>query len=142
MNEMLTGSTPFDTNDVDSMVIKQVEGKDGTVVTLLAGQSTAPQTIFNSINVLIGIGLLALPLGMKYAGWIPGLIMLSIFAFGTFCTAELLSRCLDTDPTLISYADLGYAAFGSRGRAFISALFTVDLSVSYTHLTLPTTPYV
>lgn len=127
MNEMLTGSTPFDTNDVDSMVIKQVEGKDGTVVTLLAGQSTAPQTIFNSINVLIGIGLLALPLGMKYAGWIPGLIMLSIFAFGTFCTAELLSRCLDTDPTLISYADLGYAAFGSRGRAFISALFTVDL---------------
>lgn len=53
--------------------------------------------------------------------------MLTIFALGTFCTAELLSRCLDTDPTLISYADLGYAAFGSKGRALISALFTLDL---------------
>ncbi|KAL3235778.1 Avt1p [Nakaseomyces bracarensis] len=127
MSEMITGNAPIDTADVDSLVIKQVEGKDGTVVTLLAGQSTGPQTVFNSINVLIGIGLLALPLGMKYAGWIPGLLMLSLFALGTFCTAELLSRCLDTDPTLISYADLGYAAFGSRGRALISALFTVDL---------------
>ena len=113
--------------DQDSILLKQVEGKDGEVIIVLAGQSTGPQTIFNSINVLIGIGLLALPLGLKYAGWIPGLILLSIFAFGTFCTAELLSRCLDTDPTLMSYADLGYAAFGSKGRALISALFTIDL---------------
>lgn len=113
--------------DQDSIILKQVEGKDGEMITVLAGQSTGPQTIFNSINVLIGIGLLALPLGLKYAGWIPGLILLSIFAFGTFCTAELLSRCLDTDPTLMSYADLGYAAFGSKGRALVSALFIVDL---------------
>lgn len=113
--------------DNDSILLKQIEGKDGKLITVLAGQSTGPQTIFNSINVLIGIGLLALPLGLKYAGWIPGLILLSVFALATFCTAELLSRCLDTDPTLMSYADLGYAAFGNKGRALISALFTIDL---------------
>lgn len=122
--EGYTGSIAPDT---DSFLLKQVEGKDGKVITVLAGQSTAPQTIFNSINVLIGIGLLALPLGLKYAGWVLGLILLGIFALGTFCTAELLSRCLDTDPTLMSYADLGYAAFGNKGRAMISALFTMDL---------------
>lgn len=122
--EGYTGSIAPDT---DSILLKQVEGKDGKVITVLAGQSTGPQTIFNSINVLIGIGLLALPLGLKYAGWIPGLILLSLFALATFCTAELLSRCLDTDPTLMSYADLGYAAYGNRGRALISALFTIDL---------------
>lgn len=122
--EGYTGSIAPDT---DSILLKQVEGKDGKVITVLAGQSTGPQTIFNSINVLIGIGLLALPLGLKYAGWIPGLILLCIFALGTFCTAELLSRCLDTDPTLMSYADLGYAAFGNKGRGLISALFTIDL---------------
>lgn len=113
--------------DQDSINLIQLEGKDGKVITVLAGQSTGPQTIFNSINVLIGIGLLALPLGLKYAGWILGLSLLSLFAFATFCTAELLSRCLDTDPTLMSYADLGYAAFGTKGRTLISALFTIDL---------------
>ncbi|CCD26772.1 Avt1p NDAI_0I02030 [Naumovozyma dairenensis CBS 421] len=126
----LISNANFDTsiiNDTDSITLKRVEGKDGKIVTLIAGQSTGPQTIFNSINVLIGIGLLALPLGLKYAGWVIGLILLMTFAFGTFCTAELLSRCLDTDPTLMSYADLGYAAFGTKGRALISCLFTTDL---------------
>lgn len=113
--------------DAESFMVKQIEGKDGAVVTVLAGQSTAPQTIFNSINVLIGIGLFALPLGLKYAGWVFGLLLLLVLACGTFCTAELLSRCLDTDPTMMSYADLGYAAYGRRGRALISCLFTLDL---------------
>lgn len=113
--------------DNESVTIRKVEGKDGEIVTVLAGKSTGPQTIFNSVNILIGIGLLALPLGLKHAGWVPGLILLTLLAFATFCSAELLSRCLDTDPTLMSYADLGYAAFGSRGRALISCLFTLDL---------------
>ncbi|AGO11290.1 AaceriACR030Wp [[Ashbya] aceris (nom. inval.)] len=113
--------------DVDSIVLKRVETKAGKVVTVLAGQSTGPQTIFNSVNVLIGIGLLALPLGLRYAGWVLGIPMLLLFAFGTFCSAELLSRCIDADPSMISYGDLGFAAFGSKGRALISVLFTLDL---------------
>lgn len=113
--------------DEDSVTLKKVEGKDGELVTVLAGRSTGPQTIFNSVNILIGIGLLALPLGLKNAGWIPGLCLLSVLALATFCSAELLSRCLDTDPTLMSYADLGYAAYGSKGRILISCLFTLDL---------------
>ncbi|KAH3899235.1 probable Vacuolar amino acid transporter 1 [Saccharomycodes ludwigii] len=123
-NASSTNTVPFDSN---SIVLKKVETKNGNVVTVLAGQSTAPQTVFNSVNVLIGIGLLALPLGMKYAGWVVGIPLLFLFAIATFCTAELLSRCLDTDPTLISYGDLGYAAFGAKGRALISLLFTFDL---------------
>ncbi|SCV03567.1 LAMI_0H09208g1_1 [Lachancea mirantina] len=111
----------------DSIILKQVETKDGKTVTVLAGQSTAPQTIFNSVNVLIGIGLFALPLGLKYSGWALGVPLLLTFAAGTFGSAELLSRCLDTDQTMISYGDLGYAAFGSKGRALISFLFSLDL---------------
>ena len=114
-------------NNENSIIIKKIQDKDGKVLSVIAGQSTAPQTIFNSINVLIGLGLLALPLGLKHAGWIFGLLLLTIFASGTFCSAELLSRCLDTDPTLMSYADLGFAAFGPKGRLLISCLFTLDL---------------
>ena len=111
----------------DSIVLKQVETRTGKVITVIAGQSTGPQTIFNSINVLIGIGLLALPLGLRHAGWVLGLPLLAIFAFATFCTAQLLSRCLDADPTMTTYGDLAFAAFGPTGRALISFLFTMDL---------------
>lgn len=124
---VVPGATGIGMGDNESITLRKIEGKDGEIVTVLAGKSTGPQTIFNSVNILIGIGLLALPLGLKHAGWIPGLILLTLMAFATFCSAELLSRCLDTDPTLMSYADLGYAAFGSRGRALISCLFTLDL---------------
>ncbi|CEP62729.1 Avt1p LALA0_S06e02388g [Lachancea lanzarotensis] len=116
--------------DAHSVVLKKVETKDGKVVTLLAGQSTGPQTVFNSVNILIGIGIFALPLGLRYAGLIFGVPMLAIFAYTAFHTAELISRCQDEDPTMISYGDLGYATFGSRGRAFISFLFTIDLLAS------------
>ncbi|AQZ13011.1 AVT1 (YJR001W) [Zygosaccharomyces parabailii] len=124
---VVPGATGVGMGDNESITLRKIEGKDGEIVTVLAGKSTGPQTIFNSVNILIGIGLFALPLGLKHAGWIPGLILLTLMAFATFCSAELLSRCLDTDPTLMSYADLGYAAFGSRGRALISCLFTLDL---------------
>lgn len=108
------------------LVLKKVETK-GKVVTVIAGQSTAPQTIFNSVNVLIGIGLLALPLGLRHAGWVIGVPALSLCALLTFYSADLLSKCMDTDPTLMTYSDLAYVTFGPKGRTLISLLFSLDL---------------
>ncbi|WEJ92799.1 hypothetical protein PSN45_000255 [Yamadazyma tenuis] len=107
--------------------LKKIEDKDGNVVTVLAGQSTAPQTIFNSINVLIGVGLLALPVGFLKAGWVIGVPMLLVCGLATFWTASLLSKSMDTDPTLMTYADLGYASYGSAAKLLISLVFSVDL---------------
>ncbi len=115
-----------ESNEEIAIPVKIVEQPDGTVVTVLAGQSTVPQTIFNSVNVLVGIGLLALPLGLKYAGWF-GLPLLALCACGTYYTAGLLAKCLDTDNTLVTYADIGYAAFGPKARIIISILFSIDL---------------
>lgn len=53
----------------EPLLVKRVEREDGKVVAVIVGQSTMPQTVFNSVNVLIGIGLLSLPLGIKYSGW-------------------------------------------------------------------------
>ncbi|GME91148.1 unnamed protein product [[Candida] boidinii] len=50
-----------------------------------------------------------------------------VCAFSTYWTATLLSDCLDTDKTLMTYADLGFAAFGNKARLFISILFSIDL---------------
>lgn len=114
-------------SDHTPLLLKKVENDKGETITIIAGQSTAPQTIFNSVNVLIGVGLLALPLGLSRAGWIFGLPFLFLCAVSTYWSANLLSECLDTDPTLMTYADLGYAAFGSKARLLISFLFSLDL---------------
>ncbi|ODQ68655.1 hypothetical protein NADFUDRAFT_81536 [Nadsonia fulvescens var. elongata DSM 6958] len=109
------------------LVVRVEEETDGKFVAVVEGQSTAPQTIFNSVNLLIGIGLLSLPLGFKYTGWAVGTMFLLLCAFATRYSAGLLAKCLDTDKTLITYADIGYAAFGSRARLIISVLFSLEL---------------
>ncbi|AOW07891.1 YALI0F30063p [Yarrowia lipolytica CLIB122] len=109
------------------LLVKRVENADGTIVTSVEGQSTAPQTVFNSVNVLIGVGLLSLPLGFKYAGWGIGMVLLLASAYSTHYTAKLLAKCMDTDPSLVTYADIGYAAFGSKARVLVSLLFSLEL---------------
>ena len=128
-NDFAVRSQSHKINDINSIIIQRLKAEklDNKVVIKIVGQSTKPQTIFNSVNVLIGIGLFALPLGLKYSGWYLGIPMLALFALGTLFTADLLSKCLDTDPSLISYGDLGYASFGPLGRALISILFSLDL---------------
>jgi vesicular inhibitory amino acid transporter len=116
--------------ETEPVIIRQVEGKDGKITTIVAGQSTAPQTIFNSVNVLVGIGLLSLSLGFKYSGWLIGIAMLIFAAISTFYSAKLLSKCMDTDPTLVTYADIAYAAFGPKARVLTSILFTLELAGS------------
>ena len=107
--------------------LKKIEDRDGNVVTVVAGQSTAPQTIFNSINVLIGVGLLALPVGILKAGWVIGVPLLALCGGLTYWLATLLSRAMDTDATIMTYADLGFASYGYMAKLLISVIFSVDL---------------
>ena len=111
----------------DQLLVKQVQNEDGTRENVVVGQSTVPQTIFNSVNVLIGVGLLSLPLAMKQAGWLLGLLFLVFAAVTTFYTAKILAKCLDVDRSLITYADLAYISFGHRARLVTSLLFCLEL---------------
>ncbi|VEU20338.1 DEKNAAC101121 [Brettanomyces naardenensis] len=115
------------TNDAESIFLRRVESRTGVKLTMVVPRSTVAQTVFNSINVLIGVGLLALSTAMTHSGWLWGCILLIYSASITFWTANLLSRCMDTDPTLCTYADLGYKAYGPKARLYISILFSVEL---------------
>lgn len=106
--------------------VKEIE-QDGKVVLVVAGQSTLPQTVFNSTNVLIGVGLLSLPMGIKYSGWVCGMIFLLLSAVVTAYTAKLLAKCMDCDPGLITFADLAYVSYGQKARIATSVLFTLEL---------------
>ena len=124
--QQISGSTDPD-KEREPLLVKQVEEDDGRVVTVVVGQSTLPQTIFNSVNVLIGVGLLALPLAMRYSGWIPGLIFFLFAAGSTSYTAKILAKCLDVDNSLITFADLAYVSFGPKARVATSILFSLEL---------------
>ncbi|OBT48302.1 hypothetical protein VE00_01237 [Pseudogymnoascus sp. WSF 3629] len=108
------------------LLVKEVE-QDGKIVLVIDGQSTLPQTVFNSTNVLIGIGILSLPLGMKYAGWLCGTIFLAVAALVTSYTAKLLAKCMDVDASLITFADLAFISFGHRARIATGILFSIEL---------------
>lgn len=108
------------------ILVKEVKQGDKVVLTV-DGQSTLPQSTFNAINAIIGVGMLSLPLAFRMSGWIPGLAILTLTAAVTAHTANLLARCMQHDATLITYSDLAYVAFGPRARLIVSALFTMEL---------------
>ncbi|EEH49802.2 uncharacterized protein PADG_05881 [Paracoccidioides brasiliensis Pb18] len=113
--------------DREPLVVKRIQHRDGSKETIIVGQSTVAQTILNSVNVLIGIGLLSLPLGLKYAGWAIGIPLLLFSAVATAYTAKILAKCMDVDPTLVTYADLAYISFGPQARIITSLLFSLEL---------------
>ncbi|KAI9718894.1 MAG: hypothetical protein M1812_003778 [Candelaria pacifica] len=124
--QQIAGSQEPD-KEREPLYVKRVTRQDGQVVNVVVGQSTLPQTVFNSVNVLIGVGLLSLPLGIKYSGWLIGVLFLSFAAITTSYTARLLAKCLDVDDALITFADLAYASFGHKARIATSILFSVEL---------------
>lgn len=114
-------------DDQEIYLVKVVEQEDGTKIQVVVGQSTLPQTVFNSINVLIGVGLLSLPLGLKQSGWLIGMSFLVFAAITTRYTAGVLAKCLDIDHSLVTFSDLAWKAFGSKARIAVGLLFTLEL---------------
>ncbi|ETN40046.1 uncharacterized protein HMPREF1541_04321 [Cyphellophora europaea CBS 101466] len=110
--------------------VEQEVRPDGEVIERVVGESTVPQTIFNSVNVLIGVGILALPLAVRLSGWVMGLIFLLLAALVTNYTARLLARCLDTNSGATTYGDIAFLAFGTIGRNSIEALFILELTAA------------
>ncbi|KAG9138886.1 hypothetical protein Leryth_007507 [Lithospermum erythrorhizon] len=89
-------------------------------------QSSNIQAVVNGMNVLCGVGILSTPYAVKEGGWV-GLSILFIFAVLSFYTGLLLRTCLDSQPGLETYPDIGQAAFGNLGRFAISIILYVEL---------------
>ena len=111
----------------EPLLIKVVDQKDGKRIQIVVGRSTLQQTVFNSVNVLIGVGLLSLPLGLKQSGWLVGMTFLFLAALVTRYTAGLLAKCLDLDQSLTTFSDIAWKAFGRPTRIVTGILFSFEL---------------
>jgi vesicular inhibitory amino acid transporter len=67
------------------------------------GGSSDLDTLANSVNQMMGVGILALPFALKQAGWV-GVIFLGGCALATLYTAHTLGRCTRTSSKIQSYA--------------------------------------
>lgn len=92
----------------------------------ISGPTTFSRTCFNGLNALSGVGILSVPYALASGGWLS-LIFLFIIAISTYYTSLLIQRCMDIDPTIASYPDIGERAFGSIGRMLVSTTMNVEL---------------
>lgn len=92
-----------------------------------AGTSTFLQSWFNTLNAVMGVGILAMPLAFSYAGWIGGPLLFLVCGGLTNYTGKVLFGILARNGRLRTYADIGAYAFGPRARAWVSTLFCLEL---------------
>lgn len=112
------------------------------------------QSVFNAVNVLVGVGILALPLSFRLAGWLYGSLIFLFCCMATNYTAKVIVKCLShtssssTEATTEggedqqqqheeqqhdshggggTYGDMGQIAFGDKGRTLISTIFVIEL---------------
>ncbi|XP_051117295.1 amino acid transporter AVT1J-like [Andrographis paniculata] len=83
-------------------------------------------TTFNGLNALSGVGILSVPYALSSGGWLS-LILLFAIAGTTFYTGLLIKKCMEVDPDIRSYPDIGHKAFGPKGRLLVSIFMNLEL---------------
>ncbi|KAJ0753659.1 putative amino acid transporter, transmembrane domain-containing protein [Helianthus annuus] len=95
-------------------------------LTTSSATSSFLNTCFNGLNALSGVGIITVPYALAAGGWLSLLLLFTI-AISTFYTGLLIKRCMDTDPTIRSYPDIGDRAFGKTGRIIVLILINMEL---------------
>ncbi|CAK9154957.1 unnamed protein product [Ilex paraguariensis] len=90
--------------------LEEAEGVDSIGCHSITGTTSFFKTCFNGLNALSGVGILSVPYALASGGWLS-LILLLIIASTSFYTGLLIQRCMDIDPSIRSYPDIGERAF-------------------------------
>ncbi|XP_021745646.1 amino acid transporter AVT1H-like [Chenopodium quinoa] len=96
--------------------------------------SSFTHSVINMTGMVIGLGQLSTSYGLENGGWVSAFLLVGL---GMICaySACLLGKCLDKNPELRSYTDIGQQAFGTKGKIIATILIYTDVFmglVSYT----------
>ncbi|KAF7837074.1 amino acid transporter AVT1H [Senna tora] len=97
--------------------------------------SSFAHAVINMVGMLIGLGQLSTPYAIEKGGWGCALIFVIGLAIMCCYSCNLLMKCLEKNPKLRSYVDIGEHAFGRRGKLLASTFIYVEIFmalVSYT----------
>lgn len=122
-----TPRSPFSSPFTDPRRLKQQEQVGVKEEAPPHGHSSFKGAVFNAINVLLGVGVLSSPFALRSSGWLLGAPLFLFFTLVTNHTAKLLGKCLDYQEGMLTYPDIGEAAFGTKGRVVISITFFCEL---------------
>ncbi|XP_058077355.1 amino acid transporter AVT1I-like [Magnolia sinica] len=124
-----TRSPSTDHNDIRPNVTDHVEIKPNGLhfnepPPIMESQrgTTFLRAVLNGINALSGIGIISIPYALSEGGWMSFILLILVATI--FChTAILLKRCMDADPEIKTYTDIGERALGPKGKVAV-AIFT------------------
>ncbi|XP_062085308.1 amino acid transporter AVT1J-like [Humulus lupulus] len=89
-------------------------------------KSSFVKTCFNGLNALSGAGLLSIPYALASGGWLS-LILLFVISSAAFYSGILIKRSLELDSiNITTYSDIGYRAFGNKGRTMAAILMYTE----------------
>ncbi|KAJ7974404.1 putative Amino acid transporter [Quillaja saponaria] len=108
-NHQLNGRPTTDDNN---------NNKDGTTSFI--------KTCFNGLNALSGVGILSIPYALSSGGWLS-LILFFALATAACYSGLLIKRCMDKNPDIRTYPDIGELAFGNTGRLVVSISMYIEL---------------
>ncbi|KAJ6290315.1 hypothetical protein OIU76_028256 [Salix suchowensis] len=91
-----------------------------------AGTTSSFKTVFHGLNALSGVGILSIPYALSSGGWLS-LILLFVISIAAFYSGLLIQRCMDVDPNIRTYPDIGERAFGRKGRLLVSVVMYAEL---------------
>uniref|UniRef100_M8AX63 Amino acid transporter transmembrane domain-containing protein n=1 Tax=Aegilops tauschii TaxID=37682 RepID=M8AX63_AEGTA len=82
-------------------------------------------TLFDA-PMSVGVGVLSVPYALSEGGWLS-LLLLAAVAAACWYTGLLVGRCMDADPAIRTYPDIGQRAFGSPGRLLVSSFLYAEV---------------
>ncbi|PIN11643.1 Amino acid transporter [Handroanthus impetiginosus] len=96
--------------------------------------SSFVHAVANMIGMLIGLGQLSTPYALENGGWASSFLLIGL---GAACgySSHLLGRCMHKNPKSRDYKEIGYHAFGTKGRTLANAFICMEIFmalVSYT----------
>ncbi|KAL9232707.1 hypothetical protein vseg_007784 [Gypsophila vaccaria] len=97
-------------------------------------KSSFMHSVINMMGMLVGLGQLSNSYGLETGGWLSVFLLVGL---GVICaySACLLGKCLEKNPDLRSYTDIGQRAFGTKGKLIAATFIYIEIFmglVSYT----------